>query len=361
LPRPNASAVPGESEDAAAAVTPEIGAEASVWIARLHGPDRSRHMERECLAWQALSVAHRIAFERCTDTWQDVGRVTLSSYASATGTASGRAAAERRPWPRRRVRRSFALALATLAMAGLVAVQPWRAIDTYSTGVGEQQMVLLRDGTRMSLNTATRVRVELSASQRTVNIDGGEVLFEVAKDARRPFVVRAAGSEVVAVGTVFSVRMLRDNGRVDDALAVTLIEGQVSFRTAAHGAADGAAPAQPLLLQPGDRVRFGEVVDASSNGVRRATTRVDRPRIEQVMAWKRNEAVFDDVSLADAVAEMNRYSRIPILLVGDETLTRRRVSGLFRVGDNVAFARAVAALHSLVLRERQHRLELGPD
>ncbi|WP_431257608.1 FecR/PupR family sigma factor regulator [Roseateles chitinivorans] len=50
--------------------TPEVAAEAAVWIARLHGPDRSVQMERECLAWQSRSDMHRLAFERCTEVWK---------------------------------------------------------------------------------------------------------------------------------------------------------------------------------------------------------------------------------------------------------------------------------------------------
>jgi transmembrane sensor len=343
-------------------LTPEIAAEAAVWVARLHGPDRSSRMERECLAWQGLSAAHRLAFERCTDTWQDVGRLTLSSYAAATGAAEGRAGVGQRTWTPSRSRWSLALgaALAVPLAGGLAMLQPWRHIDTYSTGVGEQQMVLLADGTRMSLNTATRVTVELAPSQRTVRLKGGEALFEVAKDAHRPFVVQAAGSEVVAVGTVFSVRLTPDETRVGDALAVTLVEGRVTVRPAPDGAQKGDSPAEPLQLQAGDRVRLSEVRDGSGRGDPRVKTQMDRPRIEQVIAWKRDEAVFDDVSLADAVAEMNRYSRTPIVLVGDEALADRRISGLFRTGDSAGFARAVAALHGLVVHEREDRLELAP-
>jgi transmembrane sensor len=83
---------------------------------------------------------------------------------------------------------------------------------------------------------------------------------------------------------------------------------------------------------------------------------MDRPDVDQLMAWRRNEAAFDDVPLSDAVAEMNRYSRQPIGLVGDESFRGLRISGLFRTGDNVAFARAVAALHGLVARDRQERV-----
>lgn len=200
--RPYAPAGQGESRDAQDAVTPRIAAEAAVWVAHLHGPERSSQMERECLAWQARSEARRVAFERCTDTWQDVARVTLRDYAT---TAVTRAEAENRPWPMRRFRWSLGVALAGLAVAAAVpvVVQPWRDIDAYATSVGEQRTVLLKDGTRMSLNTSTRVRVELASAQRTVSVEDGQALFEVAKDAHRPFVVRVAGSEVRALGGLF--------------------------------------------------------------------------------------------------------------------------------------------------------------
>lgn len=351
---PQAAGGPGGLSDARPVVTPEIAAEAAVWVARLHGPARSSRMERECLAWQARSAAHRIGFERCTDTWQDVALVTLSAYATAASKNS--VPVEPTAWPSGRAR--WALVLTVLVSAGVLVLQPWRDMETYSTGVGEQQMVVLRDGTRMSLNTATRVRVELAPAQRTVSIEGGEALFEVAKDAHRPFVVRAGGSEVVAVGTVFSVRLAPAAERAGDSMAVTLIEGQVTVRDASRDG-DAGALARPILMAPGERLRLIKAVGAATQSGPRATTQVDRPRMDQVLAWKRNEAVFDDVALPEAVAEMNRYSRTPIVAVGNGALRGLRVSGLFRTGDNTGFARAVAALHGLVVRERPDRLELS--
>ena len=78
------------------------------------------------------------------------------------------------------------------------------------------------------------------------------------------------------------------------------------------------------------------------------------------MAWRRSEAVFDDVTLSEAVAEMNRYSRKVIVLVGDDSFKSLRISGLYRTGDNASFARAVAALHQLVVHDRGELLELSP-
>jgi hypothetical protein len=52
--------------------------------------------------------------------------------------------------------------------------------------------------------------------------------------------------------------------------------------------------------------------------------------------------------------------RLPIVLVGNESSKGLRISGLFRTGDNVAFARAAAALHGLVVHDRQDHVELAP-
>ena len=353
--RPDASAGHGEPGDAQPAVTPQIAAEAAVWVARLHGPERTSRLERECLTWLARSAAHRLAFERCTDTWQDVCGITLGAYASAAaGPRAERVIRRTSRW-----RWSLAAGLVTLAAGGLAVLQPWRDVHTYATGVGEQRVVVLRDGTRISLNTASRVRAELDAARRSVDIDEGEVLFEVAKDVHRPFVVRAAGSEVVALGTVFSVRLAPRGRRTTDALAVTLIEGQVTVRASADEPEVGATASRPVVLHPGERLRLSLAL-SSGKGGGRAAVDLDRPRIEQVTAWTRSEAVFDDTALSEAVAEMNRYSRVPVVLIGDASVNGRRISGQFRTGDNAAFARAVAVLHGLVVHEHADRLELAP-
>lgn len=78
-------------------------------------------------------------------------------------------------------------------------------------------------------------------------------------------------------------------------------------------------------------------------------------------AWKRGEAIFDNTSLLDAVAEMNRYSAVPIVVAGADSLSGLRVSGVFRTGDNLSFARALASLHGLTMRERSDRLEITPN
>lgn len=346
------SGVPGRGADAMPRVTREIAAEAALWVARLHGPDRDSAMEREFQSWQARSPAHREAFGRCTDVWMEVPRVKV---ADAYAAVSAKRQDEERPVSRGSTWRwESAGALAVVLTASVLLFQHWNGQDSYTTAIGEQRSVVLDDGTRMLLNTDTHLHVSMRADRRIVDVDDGEALFEVAKDASRPFVVRVAGSEVVALGTAFAVRYVASPKRTNE-LAVTLIEGKVTVQPAKDRGDERLAPAKLLTLQPGERLQ----IDHGKNGSHGpAVPSVDRPNVEQVIAWKRSEAVFQDEPLAEAVSEMNRYSRTPVVLSGNLPAAGLRVSGVFRTGDNAKFARAIAALHGFAVRENGGRLEL---
>lgn len=330
----------------------EILAEASVWVARLHGPDRSPDMERDFRAWQAQSQLHRVAFERCTDAWMLVGKVKVTTaYDSVAARNAARWGGGRQGV------RWWAAGAASACVLGIavLAGQYWWQQGLFSTDVGEQRWVMLDDGSRMLLNTDTKVRVSFDGRQRMVNVRGGEALFEVAKDAKRPFVVRVSGSEVVAVGTAFAVRFAPPAASAASEVVVTLIEGQVNVRRAVDVQADAVAPGKDVSMRAGERLRMNQ--PAAGDALVPAT--VDRPNVDQLTAWKRNEAVFDATLLRDAVAEMNRYSRTKIVLVDGLAESNLRVGGLFRTGDSDDFAHAVANLHGLRVKADAGRLELG--
>ncbi len=329
-------------------VTREILAEAAVWVVRLHGPGRSRAMQRDCLAWQARSAAHRLAFERCTDTWQDVAGVPRAhipvtppgqAWGANGGGGGGRLSA----------------AVVALGCVAALMVGFWRN-GSYSTGVGEQRLIVLADGSRMTLNTATDVRVTLTDAQRSVTVERGEALFEVAKDASRPFVVRVSDAKVVATGTAFLVRSTMPAETDGDAFGVALLEGQVVVQRAAS--AVQSALDRSVVMAPGERLRVRQAID----GPRRtesAGERLDHPPLAQLVAWQRGIVVLDDVSVADAVADMNRYSTVPIRIADSAARRSLRVSGVFRTGENATFAAAVAELHGLVVRHHDGGLELA--
>ncbi len=340
---------PGREADAAAGVTAEIAAEAAVWVARLHGPSRSPAMEQEFRAWQARSGAHRDAFDWCTETWLDAPGLSM-----ADAVVAARRASPARPLPGVRRRWAPVLALITVAAGGALLFQPWSRVVEYRTGIGEQQRVVLADDSRVTLNTDTQLRVSIGRSERRIDLEHGEALFEVAKDSARPFVVRADGSSIVAHGTSFAVRLARGS-RGEEALTVTLVEGRISVNVEEPSPNRAVQPVPPRQLTPGERVRFVQPAARSPA----ALVQVDRPNLERALAWQRSEVALDKAALSDAINEMNRYSRTIIVLSGPPELADLRVTGLYRAGNSEGFARAVAALHGLTLRERSGRLELS--
>jgi transmembrane sensor len=343
----------GRDSGPAPVVTRKIAAEAATWIARLHGPSRSPEMEQGLREWLALSAAHRHAFEKCTDVWQEVAGVSVADvYAGVAARSLNAALAGERRWAR--MWRPLAGVLAVVIAAAAFAAHRWWDVDVYATKVGERQLVLLTDGTRLTLNTDTQVRVDIDADLRSVRIDAGEAVFEVAKDPHRPFVVRVADSEVRALGTVFAVRLPgRSSEAREGPAAVTLFEGQVSVRPISGESGEGTASMAPVTMQAGERL----VLKMAGQSTVPAIERLDRLHLDRLVAWKRGEVVFDNASLPDAVAEMNRYTRTPMVLVGEASMLR--VSGLYQTSDSPGFARAVAALHGLDIHERAGRLELA--
>lgn len=182
------------------------------------------------------------------------------------------------------------------------------------TRVGETRVLTLDDGSRVVLDTSSRLRVAYTAAARDVELLGGRTHFEVAKDAHRPFRVRTASVEVVAVGTMFDVSALPAR------TTVTLIEGRVNVRTIADKA---KAASRIEALTPGEQLGItgdGQLLDKTV------------VKLENVTAWQRGTIVLDDMALPEALEALNRYSSTRIVIVG-ESLQRQRVSGVFRIGD----------------------------
>src|SRR5207244_12734060 len=85
---------------------------------------------------------------------------------------------------------------------------------TLRTGIGERATASLEDGSTVVLNTNSVLEINYSKLRRDVKLIAGQVLFKVAHDTARPFIVAAANHEVVAVGTEFEVRLDGEKMRV---------------------------------------------------------------------------------------------------------------------------------------------------
>ncbi|MDV3455857.1 FecR domain-containing protein [Sphingomonas sp. HF-S4] len=252
--------------------------------------------------------------------------------AQASRDALARPRLDHRSWrPSRRMVLAGAGAIPVAAGTGWLLVQSAQA---YETGIGEQLSISLRDGSRIRLNTDSRLRVAGGDASRRVTLDRGEAFFEVKHDPARPFEVRTLDVLVRAAGTRFDIRCQGDTVRV------VLAEGQVSVDPGT-----GQAPAR--LQLPGDAA----LVDPHG-GV--ATQRAD---LEQATSWTSGRLFFRATPLAAAIAEANRYSTLKIEL-GDPSLGQEKVDGTFESGDTGSLIEAVSAIFDLKKKTEDDRVVL---
>jgi transmembrane sensor len=318
-------------------------AEAAAWIARLHSSRRNEQLEAGFRRWLGESAEHRTAFEYANEMWMSAESVSKSEVPlhSLVGRTSALRAA--------------AAVCGLLLTVAVGFVYRNYAASVYATEVGEQRALTLADGTRLTLNTNTRIRVRYRESERRIDLMQGEALFEVARDPLRPLVVHTAERLITALGTAFLVR--RDMG----VTSVMLIEGQVRVSDGDPSRAPSARQATTLssspavLLEPGQRL----MVKANEQAT------LDTPELNHLTAWQRGQIILDHTSLVDAIAEMNRYSETQIECgegndrVGVSACPDVYVTGIFRAGDTEAFGQALAASHDLQFRKHGRRIVLS--
>lgn len=198
----------------------------------------------------------------------------------------------------------------------------------YATGIGERQVAMLDDGSRLSLDAATNVEVRMKEAARQVELVAGRAKFDVAKDPLRPFTVAAGDKLVVAVGTSFSVELVGDEVRV------ILYEGQVEVRDRSDRNASATRRRQMM-------VAGSELVEAIGSN---RPAQVTRPDLSQSLSWEQGMINFDREPLADAIVRVNRYSVRQIRLA-DPALGAIAIDGVYRTGDVDAFIEGVTALH----------------
>jgi transmembrane sensor len=194
--------------------------------------------------------------------------------------------------------------------------------ERLQTKVGEQRSVLLVDGSRVTLNTASKIEVRLQADRRVVELLQGEVLFEVAHDAQRPFDVHAGNVVVRAVGTQFDI------DRRATRTAVTVVEGRVG------------------LIAAGSRIRNLPVLSASDRVVvySAGPSAVEHDvNLAETTAWTQHQLVFHHRPLGEIADEFNRYN-VGQIEIRSPSLREQEVTGTFRSNDVASFVAVLAGI-----------------
>lgn len=317
-----------------------IEEQAARWFAKRESGAWTDTDQVEFDAWLGLQTAHRIAYLRLDVAWKHLARMNALGAGVPPGTIPARGSWGDTRFFRgaheqtnlspvvagvRPAKRTVRLRVLSLAASVVVAVTGGLYIyasglfvgDRYSTPVGGIDTVALEDGSRVILNTNSQLRVELLERERRIALSRGEAFFEVAHDPTRPFVVEAGNKRVVAVGTKFSVR------RENDDIQVVVTEGKVRVETRGAAAGEGTS-----------LVSAGGVARTAKDAV---LVRPDAvPDVEKLLSWRAGYISFENMALADAVAEFNRYSTRKII-IEDPAIAALRLSGNFRSNNADAF------------------------
>jgi transmembrane sensor len=206
-------------------------------------------------------------------------------------------------------------------------------IARYASALGERRDVRLTDGSVVTLDTASTIEAAYSDRVREIHLIDGQARFDVAPNKHRPFIVIAGDRRITAVGTKFDVEVGRDGF-----VKVLLLKGRVKVEPVRL---TGISRLLPIIsaneLTPGE-----QLISKSSGEVS-----IGAPDITKETSWQNGQLVFRDDRLADAVAEMNRYSEAKIVLV-DEAIEDLRISGVFRTDRPENFLAAVTAFYPVV-------------
>jgi transmembrane sensor len=338
-----------------------ISAEAADWFARLQDPDEAVQRRAEFVEWLLRSPQHLEEFLAITRIWGDAQLASTDAYSRDALIAAARTyqqpdnivtsvpfagsrSSSRLPesrahgWLGAQRLAIAAVAAAILALGGLVWFVAESGLDPSDirTAIGEQRSVTLPDGSIVILNTDSQLHVDLGVAERHIDLIRGEAQFKVAKDASRPFIVSTREASVRAIGTIFNVYAGSERTEV------AVLEGRIELRD--------------LAARSGPATRIGERIELTAGQQAAVVAEGDIVRnveapIERATAWIERRLVFRQQTLADVVAEFNRYHERPIR-TEDAALAGVRISGTFDSSDPRSLLEYLERFENVRIEER---------
>jgi transmembrane sensor len=342
----------------------QIYEEACDWFIDMRAGDVDAAGKQRFDAWVRKSPEHLRAYLEISEIWDDAPLVDSSRTANSadlihraqtagadivtlSGKSGGAAPIRSLPPPRARVGLVAAATIAFMAIGLAVGYQMWRE-PTYSTGIGEQRSIVLADGSRVQLNSRTRIKVHFTEHARDIELQQGQALFKVAKSPRRPFIVRSGDFSVRAVGTVFDV------DRKQSATTVTVLEGRVAVSSPASLRPQMSGPSVIDVPAPQVFVAAGEQVKTHD----RSTTQPSPTNVAAATAWTQGSLVFAGSRLADVVEEFNRHNERQ-LVIGEPSLADMRISGVYASTDPALLVRFLREQPALSVEETESTIVIG--
>lgn len=178
-----------------------------------------------------------------------------------------------------------------------------------STQPGIRSSFLLPDGTRVWLNSASTIQFPsvFTGKTRTIELDG-EAYFEVSENKQKPFIVKSAALDVMALGTAFNLCAYSE----DNKISTTLSKGKVQVTTR-------QGKKEQFFLKPDEQLNF------ERNTLKMSKTHVN---VNNVIAWKDGKLIFDETPFQEVVRKLGRWFNTDIRLA-DESIANYRYTATF--------------------------------
>lgn len=272
----------------------DLRSEAAAWLTRMTSGNATTDDADAFRRWRSISPAHERAFAEIVLLWKQMGRATAPSGTQGIS--------------RRTIVLSGSLAAGAagigVGLSSLGYLPSMTALTSdYATAVGQQRTIDLPDGSQATLDGDTALSLNYSSQERRVELASGAAVFDVASDTVRPFVVSAGAGETLTFGKSFSVQYGSHDVVLEclDGLLDVRCRGTVALRT-------------------------GETVAYSTAGLGERSA-LD---LETASSWRKGLLIFNNRSLENVVADVNRHRRGKVILASGQ-LRSRRVSGVFHL------------------------------
>lgn len=288
----------------------EIAAQAAAWVVRLRADDVSGEDLVAAADWMGADPAHRRAFDEAEGLWAAMEHLPAAQVAPVADLAAHRA--RRRGVDRRWLIAAPAMAAAvaaTVVVAPLL--QPASAV-AYRTAPGQTRSVTLDDGTRLQINGGSTLSVKMERGRRRVHMEQAEVVFDVARDADRPFLIDVGESRVRVVGTSFNIRRSAADTQI------SVLRGVVEVH-------DLEQPTRKVRLSGGQQVRRSDADDSMA---------VEPVDVRTAAAWTQGRRAYDSRPLSEVAADLSRAFPTPVSVAPEAA--NLRFSGVLLLDDEDA-------------------------
>lgn len=217
----------------------------------------------------------------------------------------------------------LALAGALATLSGFQLVGDAATIEYVSSRVGEQRPIRLSDGSVITLNTDSVIKMNVDGTALHVEVLRGEVLFNMLPNPRRHLVVSVSDLDIFDTATIFSVRLVDDSQ-----IRVTVEEGEVRLSNANIRQVPLAHNQQAVSDRHANRLELKKGLDPRA--------------IERQLAWREGRLVFVCESLSEVAQELNRYNLTKVEV--DPLVAGVQVGGEFSARDVMGFVELMPRL-----------------